>query len=73
MNAAALIELLAAIGTLLNQAKAEGRDVTVAELDALTATDAAARARLQAAIDAANGTVQPAGAGGPGEEKPTTK
>lgn len=81
MNAAALVTLLlglldraAAIGVLLSKANAEGRDVTDAELDALGASDDAARARLQAAIDAANGgTAQPAGAGGPGEEHPVVK
>lgn len=76
MNAALLVDLLlglldraAAIGGLLTKAKAEGRDVTSAELDALFAEDATAKAALQAAIDKAS-TVTPAGAGGPGEEKP---
>lgn len=76
MNAAVLVDLLlglldraAAIGGLLSKAKAEGRDITTAELDALFADDATAKAALQAAIDKANAaTVKPAGAGGPGEE-----
>lgn len=42
-----------ALSRLLAKVQAEGRDVTKEELDALTATDAAARQRLQAAIDAA--------------------
>lgn len=37
---------------LLAKAHAEGRDVTDAELDALVSADDAARARLQALIDA---------------------
>ena len=43
----------AKIAALLNQAHAQGRDVTQAELDQLFADDAAARASLQAKIDAA--------------------
>lgn len=39
-------------GALLAKAHAEGRDVTDAELDALASADDAARARLQALIDA---------------------
>ncbi len=59
-NALALTNLLlglldrqAQITALLNQAHAEGRDVTASELDGLFASDAAARGELQAAIDAA--------------------
>jgi hypothetical protein len=48
-----LIDRSAQIGSLLSKAQAEGRDITAEELDALFATDAAARAELQAAIDAA--------------------
>jgi hypothetical protein len=79
MNAAVLVDLLlglldraAAIGGLLTKAKAEGRDVTSAELDALFAEDATAKAALQAAIDKASiATLD--GAGGPGEEAPVKK
>lgn len=39
-------------GALLAKAHAEGRDVTDVELDALVSADDAARARLQALIDA---------------------
>lgn len=59
-NAIALIALLlqysdkiSEIGALLTKAQTEGRDVTAAELDALFGEDDAARAALQAAIDAA--------------------
>ena len=59
-NAAILVDLLlglvdraATISTLLSTAKAEGRDVSAAELDTLFAGDDAARASLQAKIDAA--------------------
>jgi hypothetical protein len=59
-NALALITLLlqysdkiTQIGALLTKAHSEGRDVTAAELDALFGADDAARAALQAAIDAA--------------------
>jgi hypothetical protein len=62
MNALILLQLLTqligqadAIGKLLAQAHGEGRDISTAELDALFANDDAARARLQAAIDAAKG------------------
>lgn len=48
-----LLDRSAQIGALLSKAQAEGRDITGDELDALFATDAAARAELQAAIDAA--------------------
>lgn len=60
MGAAAAIQLLlglldraAAIGQLLGKAKAENRDITEAELDALVADDDKARAALKAAIDKA--------------------
>ena len=59
-NALILVSLLlqysdkiAAVSKLLTAAHSEGRDVTDAELDALFAGDDAARAALQAAIDAA--------------------
>jgi hypothetical protein len=44
-----------ALSRLLARAQGEGRDVTKEELDALTATDAAARQRLQDAIAVAPG------------------
>lgn len=50
-----LLDRAQAISTLLNKAKAEGRDVTDAEIDELAAGDDAARAVLQAAIDKARG------------------
>jgi hypothetical protein len=40
------------LGALLAKAHAEGRDVTDDELNALVAADDAAKARLQALIDA---------------------
>lgn len=40
------------IATLLNNAKAQGRDVTSEELDGLAAADVAARKELQDVIDA---------------------
>lgn len=59
-NALILVSLLlqysdkiATVGKMLTTAKAEGRDVTQAELDALFAGDDAARAALDAAIAAA--------------------
>lgn len=62
MNAALAVQLLlgllnnaAAIGSLLKQAQAEGRDITDAELAALTAADDAARKALVDAIAAAKG------------------
>lgn len=65
-NAIALLGLLLTysdkigqMAKLLNQAASENRDVTEAELDALFAQDAAARDKLQAAIDALN--AKPAG------------
>ena len=45
-----LIDRAQAIGTLLTQARAEGRDITQAELDALVTADDIARAALVAAI-----------------------
>jgi hypothetical protein len=71
-NAAILVDLLLglldranAIGALISKAKAEGRDVTDAELDALVAQDDAARAALVAAIAKAR-TPSPDSGGGPG-------
>lgn len=68
-NALALVTVLlqltqqvSAIGALLARAHAEGRDITADELDALFAADSAARAQLQAAIDAA--VAAQAGGGG---------
>lgn len=62
MNAALAVQLLlgllnnaTAIGSLLKQAQAEGRDITDAELAALTAADDAARKALVDAIAAAKG------------------
>jgi len=61
-NALVLVQLLTqgltqlqGFGALLAKAHSEGRDVTDAELDACTAADDAARARLQALIDAKKG------------------
>jgi len=58
-NALVLVQLLLQattqvqqFGALLAKAHAEGRDVTDAELDTLVAADDAAKARLQALIDA---------------------
>jgi hypothetical protein len=48
-----LLDRAAAIGSLLALAQAEGRDITAAELDTVFEADAAARAQLQSAIDAA--------------------
>ena len=48
-----LLDRAAQIGTLISTAKAQGRDVTAAELDALVAADQTARGALQQAIDAA--------------------
>lgn len=62
-NAIALLALLlqysdkvTQIGNLIRTAQTENRDVTDAELDALFAEDDAARAALQAQIDAAKAT-----------------
>jgi len=48
-----LVDRAAAISALLTTAKAENRDVTQAELDALVAADDVAKAALDAAIKAA--------------------
>lgn len=48
-----LLDRASAIGNLINAARAAGRDVTSAELDALTAADAVARQALVDAIAAA--------------------
>jgi hypothetical protein len=60
MNAALAIQLLLSlldragqIGALINTAQSQGRDITKEELDALASADDDARAKLQAAIDAA--------------------
>lgn len=60
MNAVIALDLLIkllgqadAIARLINAARAEGRDVTDAELNALVAKDDAAKAALQAAIEQA--------------------
>jgi hypothetical protein len=45
-----LLDRASAIGALIKQAQAEGRDVTDAELNALATADDAARAALVAAI-----------------------
>jgi len=57
MNAALAVSLILglldraqAIGTLIKTARAEGRDITDAELDSLVAEDDAAREALDAAI-----------------------
>lgn len=42
----------AAIGALIDKVRAEGRDITTEELEALISADAAARKVLQDAIDA---------------------
>lgn len=47
-----LLDRATQIGNLINQARAEGRDVSAAELDALKAADDVARAELVAAIEA---------------------
>jgi len=43
------------IGALISRARAEGRDISPAELDGLRAADDAAKLKLQQAIDAAKG------------------
>lgn len=48
-----LIDRASAIGALFTKARAEGRDVTSAELDALVDADKAARDELVKAIAAA--------------------
>ena len=45
-----LIDRAAAYGALISKAKAEGRDVSEAELDALASEDDQARKELEAAI-----------------------
>lgn len=63
MNATVLITLLLSlldratqIGALIQKARGENRDVTIAELDALVAEDHVARRALVDAIRAAGGT-----------------
>lgn len=46
----AFVNQAAAIGTLINNARAEGRDVSITELDTLAANDDAVRAALNAEI-----------------------
>lgn len=60
MNTQLAVQLLlialqntAAIGALIDKARAEGRDITDVEINDLTAADGAARKALQDAIDAA--------------------
>lgn len=48
-----LLNQATAIGNLISKAKAEGRDITKAELTALQTADDNARKALQAAIDGA--------------------
>jgi hypothetical protein len=48
-----LLDRAAALKALIDTTRAEGRDPTVAEIDALFAADESARATLQAQIDAA--------------------
>lgn len=48
-----LLDRATVLSNLLKTAAAEGRDITAEELDGLFADDAAARAQLDAAIDAA--------------------
>jgi len=48
-----LLDRATAIGALLSRAQAQGRDITHAELDVLSAEDDAAKAALDAAIKAA--------------------
>lgn len=70
MNATAIIDLilslvsrLQAAASLIRQARAEGREITDAELDTLVAEDDSARADLVAAIEAAKAR-EAAGDGG---------
>lgn len=60
MNTQLAVQLLlialqntAAIGALIDKARAEGRDITDAEINDLTAADGVARKALQDAIDGA--------------------
>jgi RNA:NAD 2'-phosphotransferase (TPT1/KptA family) len=48
-----LLDRAAAIGSLIQTAQAQGRDITEAELDQLVAQDDAARVKLDQAIAAA--------------------
>jgi hypothetical protein len=48
-----LLDRSAQLGTLLQQAQKEGRDLTAAELDLVFASDAVARAKLESEILAA--------------------
>lgn len=48
--AVGLLGQLSSLSALLSKAKAEGRDITDAELDALARQDAEARSRLAEAI-----------------------
>ena len=48
-----LLDRASSIGTLINKARADKRDISDAELDALMAADDAARAALEKAIAAA--------------------
>lgn len=50
-----LLDRASQIGTLISSARAEGRDVTPAELDALVAADQLARQALVDAIAKAKG------------------
>jgi len=48
-----IIERAAAVGALINTARAQGRDITTAELESLMDADDAARDALKTAIAAA--------------------
>lgn len=48
-----IIERAAAVGNLINTARAQGRDITTEELEALLDADDVARNELQYAIDKA--------------------
>lgn len=59
MNADLVLELMllalnqaAKMGAMISQARAEGRDISDAELDGLRAADDAAKLKFQARIDA---------------------
>ena len=54
-----LLDRASAIGALITTARAEGRDVSVAELDALVAADQVARQNLVDAIAAAKAAGTP--------------
>lgn len=49
-----LLAQAGSVSALVQQASAEGRDVTSAELDGVFSADVIARTKLQADIDAAN-------------------